>query len=441
MPEVDGMSAVADVEVRAGDSDGGAADQDSSLDSGASDQGSAERVSDGQDGGDDLAGSGADDSGADAGAQDLSGKLPQQYKSDKFVKGLYYANQKLKQHFPGGVTEAVKIKQSFERYGGEEGLADFDTLKRGFETIDKDFAEGNEAVLDEMVAEGSDGFVKLMGPALDRFQKVNAEAYNHTLGKVFWYTLLQHGVVNDLSALETALEGKNFEQAVAALSKVGKFLETMNGLATKVPEKKIDPEREAFQKEKSEWEQGKQKEFGDGVRKDIGNYSKQGIETRLAREFTARNMNLAKIKTSDPESYSILLENCYNAVNRAAQKDGGAIQRYTQAIQGGNREKAVEIGRRAVDGVLSDAVSRTYRAFYRLGGGKPTPVATNGNGSGKDVPRGTVATGVVMLSKPPSPELLDKSRMIREFGQDKTNSMIWKGQFYIKGKKALHQTP
>jgi hypothetical protein len=362
-------------------------------------------------------------------------KLPKQYKDDKFVKGLYFANQKLREAYPGGVNEAIKVKQALDAVGGAEGLADFETQRKGWEQIDKDFAEGNPAVLEDLAGDSPEGFVKLMGPALDKLQKVDPEAYNHSLGKIFWNTMQQSGLLNDLGNLEAALGRQDVEGASAQFARVAEFLKTINGFASKVPEKKVDPEREKFQQERTAWEQQKQTEFQNNVLGETRQYALGKVEAQLTKEFSSRNLSLVKLKTSDPDSYDILLRNCYQAVNNELGKDKDAFSRFSAAIKGGKREDALKLAKSRIDAVFSDAVGRTYKAFYRVAGGRQQTQAAAATAAAV-APK--VAPGTIRLSKVPQPEQLDKLRMYQKFGKDKTDSMIFNGKGFLKGKDALY---
>ncbi len=369
-------------------------------------------------------------------------KLPQQYAQDKFVKGLFFANQELRKNFPGGVNEAIQLKQAVEKFGGAEAFAEFEELRNGWTQIDKDFAEGNPAVLGDIIGQSPDGFVKLVPAALDKLAEVDGPAYQHTLGKIFYNTLVQSGAVNSLSGLEAALTRKDFDGANAELAKVGKFLEQIQGLAMKVPEKaQPDPEKAKFLKEKADWEAQKGTEFRTGVLNDTKNYAVGKIETILGQELKSRGIDTGALKKEDPDSYNVLMRNCYDALNGEMTKDAQAFGLFQKALGANKRDDAVRLAHARVDQILKEAsnpITKTIRSFYKVAGVKTpsAPTAQPVNGTAVHATPGQ--PGLISLRKVPSEDSVDRTRMQREFGEKKTFDMLWKGQGYLRGKKELH---
>jgi hypothetical protein len=363
-------------------------------------------------------------------------KLPKQYSKDKFVKGLYHANQELRKVFPGGVREAIEVKGKLEGLGGVEALADIETQRAGWERIDKDFAEGNPGVLEDIAAESPEGFVKLMGPALDKFRQVDQAAYNHSLGKIFWNTMEGGGpnsFLSVLSGIREALDRGDTDAAIGKFAGVEQFLKGIQGYAQKVPEKSIDPEREKFQSEKAKWESERAREFEQGVYAKTREYTVGKIESQLAKEFTANGRNLEDLKKTSPRAYHAIMRSCYDDLSKEITKDGASVNRFKAAIKQNNSADAVKLATARVDALHAKIVADTYKEFYREIGKKTQPAAQPPKpGQQKAAP------GVMKLSRAPLPENFDKLRMIKEFGVEKTNSMIYNSRGYLKGKPALY---
>lgn len=440
-----GGAAVADVEVSSGGTTEGTVSESTEVDGGTvatSVRGdtTSDRYGTGAD--ESVPGSGGEESetrqtAAEEATEPGFEALPKQYKKDKFVKALFHEQQRMRQAFPGGVNEALKFKQTIDQIGGLDEIPELHQRALGAAQIDKDFAEGNPAVIEDFVAESPEGFAKIMGPAIDKLAQVDKQTYDHVMGKVFWATL-NSGPVRDLASLETALRNKDFDGAMAELQRVGKFLNTMEDLANKIPEKKIDPERQKFEKEKTDWEQSKQTDFRNSIKQDVEKYAVGKVETQLAKEFSSRSRNLAELKQKDPESYQILLENCYNAVRKSVATNADLNKRANRAASIGKREDAIKILQSGIDGTFSEAVSKTFQAFYRVGGtnGSPSAAAPKTPQQQGQKP---ATNGILQLSKAPTVEQLDKARMYREFGKDKTDTLIFRSQGYLKGKPNLYR--
>ena len=363
-------------------------------------------------------------------------KLPKQYSKDKFVKGLYHANQELCKVFPGGVREAIEVKSKLEGLGGIEALADIETQRAGWDRIDKDFAEGNPGVLEDIAAESPEGFVKLMGPALDKFRQVDQAAYNHSLGKIFWNTMEGGGpnsFLSVLSGIREALDRGDTDAAIGKFAGVEQFLRGIQGYAQKVPEKSIDPEREKFQTEKAKWESERTQEFEKGVYAKTREYTVGKIESQLAKEFTANGRSLEDLKKNSPRAYHAIMRSCYEDLSKEITKDGASVNRFKAAIKQNNSADAVKLATARVDALHAKIVADTYKEFYREIGKKTQPVAQPPKPGQQKV-----ALGTMRLTRPPTPETLDKLRMYKEFGKDRADSMVFNSKGYLKGKPALY---
>ena len=365
-------------------------------------------------------------------------KLPKQYSKDKFVKGLYHANQELRKVFPGGVREAIEVKGKLEGLGGVEALADIETQRAGWERIDKDLAEGNPGVLEDIAAESPEGFVKLMGPALDKFRQVDQAAYNHSLGKIFWNTMEGGGPASFLSSLagiREALGRGDTDGAIAKFSGVEQWLDGIRGFASKVPEKSIDPEREKFQTEKTKWESDRAQTFKNETNVKIRDQIAVNVAAQLEKEVLAAGRDFKALKERSPEKYQTLVNLAHTNIVNAIRKDSLFVKRYDESVAAGNGVDAAKLVASRADKLYADVVARTYKDFYAdyTDGKKPAPVAQPAKPGQQKV-----APGTMRLTRPPTPETLDKTRMYREFGKDKTDSMIYNSKGYLKGKPTLY---
>ena len=365
-------------------------------------------------------------------------KLPSQYSKDKFVKGLYHANQELRKAFPGGVREAIEVKGKLEGLGGVEALDDIETQRAGWERIDKDFAEGNPGVLEDIAAESPEGFVKLMGPALDKFRQVDQAAYNHSLGKVFWNTMEGGGPASFLSSLagvREALGRGDTDGAIAKFSGVEQWVDGIRGFASKVPEKSIDPEREKFQTEKAKWESDREQTFKNETNGTIRDQIAVKVAAQLEKEVLAAGRDFKALKERSPGKYQTLINLAHTNIVNAIRKDSLFVKRYNESVAARNGVDAAKLVASRADKLYADVVSRTYKDFYAdyTDGKKTTPAAQP-----PKLGQQKVAPGTMRLTKPPTPENLDKLRMYKEFGKDRADSMVFNSKGYLKGKPSLY---
>jgi hypothetical protein len=352
------------------------------------------------------------------------------------LRDMWFQGQQLRATFPGGLPEVVKVKEELDAIGGLDGIQTIRTeaqaTKAELEKIDTGFANGDAAVLDTIIKQSPEGFAKLMPTALEHFAKVDAEGYQHSMARVVVNTLDAGPLGQAYNAL--AQLGQENPQVKAIADTLAQWYNGIAQLASKVPEKKVDTEREKFQTERQQWEQQKAQEFTTSVAKEGNAYSLSAIERTLASEFNARGMNLDALKKGDPESFQILLNNCDAAVGRVITADQGFQQNYRAILASRNKEQAVQYAKAKIDKVVAEAVRKTYKAFYTLGGGKAVDnrQKTQAAQATRDIGPGAAP---VKLDKMPQPEEIDRARLPK--GYRTIEDALLDGKAYLKGKKEL----
>ena len=401
---------------------------------------------------------------------ELAGLDPK-YHKDKTVRGMFHALRALRAQFPGGINEAIKLKEAVETQGGLQAIAGFEKERAEFAQVDKDFSEGNPRLIDEWVKDNPQGLAKLAPLAfrkladLDPFtfaQEVpaslnllaekDAAQYNGIAGRIFWNTAtLPNGLNEHLKELDWALKHQDIEGASTAMAAAGQFMQAIKKFADQAPPErpKQDPREAEFQAKQQKWEADraaeklasetqKKEQFATSIRDANRDYTVEKITAQLGKEYSSRNLSLNKLKESDPESYQMILENCFKAVGSELDKDTAGRERFNAAIQAGKRDTAIQITKGRVDAVFAKAVSETYKRFHKIVGGKsvqtapaaqPNPLAAKPQ------------NGIMPLSRNPPPEMIDKPGMYAKYGKEKADSMIWKGQIMLRDKKGLYQTP
>lgn len=429
-------TAAVDVLGGAGGSDGGAAAGGSPSDGGGSpagadaglDSGAGTGISPETQAGDVNGGGATDQLAADPNALDGDGRLiPQKYrelfKNDKDLRNLWFANANLKKEVPGGLNEVRQLKQFHAEVGGPEGVEALRQVGVELEQIDAQLEAGDPKLI-ERVASNPETFSKLMGSGLEQWAKSSPENYQHTMARVMLNTFNNSGATNILNQLQTAIAGKNFEQASQAWDKFADWFGGIEGIAAKQPEKKIDPERQKLDNDRQQFETERTKTFQTAVGNDVKSHYQAGFDKELSTEMKARGLDLAKIKAEDPESYGILIRNCDLQLGAELKKDQTFIKQYTALLKSMDQGKATAFAKAKIDKVLTQVVQKTYRAFNRLGGGpaakaQPNPAAPP---AGPQIVKG---------ARPPAQDQIDWQRT--KPGQ------VLDGEAYLKGKPELYK--
>lgn len=348
---------------------------------------------------------------------ELNAKDP---KLGKQLKGLFFQDRALKQAFPGGVPEAVKTREAIDSLGGEEGIAAINGEREEWAALDQQFEAGDPKFIENIAAESPEGFAKLVPVALDKLGQAHPEQYQHLAGRIIHNALANAEFVNAVRALKASASDP--AKVAAICEDMEKWAGEIRDLATKVPERKIDPERQKLDADKKTFEEQKFQTFQASVMVDATNHIEAGIERELTSQLKTKGVDVAKLKKTDPESYSLLVKNVDAEIGKALNGNKVFVSQRNSILQGMDKEKLLKFIKPNIDKVLPDAAKRVARAFYAT-----TPTQKP---NGQQPPNGNPPpTPPGKLNKQPLPEQVDNSRTTQE--------MKWNNQAYLKGRKEM----
>lgn len=347
---------------------------------------------------------------------ELNAKDP---KLGKQLKGLFFQDRVLKQNFPGGVPEAIKAREAIDSLGGEEGIQAINSEREEWAALDTQFEQGDPKFIENIAAESPEGFAKLVPVALDKLGQTNPEQYQHLAGRIIHNALANAEFVNAVRALKSAAADP--AKVAAICDDMEKWAGEIRDLATRVPERKIDPERQKLDAEKKTFEEQKFQTFQASVMVDATTHIEAGIERELTAQLKTKGVDVAKLKKTDPESYSLLVKNVDGEIGKALNANKVFVSQRNAMLQGMDKEKLLKFIKPNIDKVLPDAAKRVARAFYATTPTQKPQVAQPTSSSQ------TVAPG--KLNKAPLPEQIDRSRT--------TNDMIYDNKAFIKGRKDM----
>ena len=93
------------------------------------------------------------------------------------LRGRYFKAQEYERLFPTP-KDALMAKETLETLGGEEGLEQLQQERQQYAAELAMFAEGNPKLLDDLIADSKDGFIKLAPEAFDRLRSIDPQLYN-----------------------------------------------------------------------------------------------------------------------------------------------------------------------------------------------------------------------------------------------------------------------
>lgn len=343
--------------------------------------------------------------------------IPAKYKElfakDKDLRFAYMGYKALRTEFPGGVKEAREYKNIVNEAGGQEGIAELRADREAISAMDAQLESGDPKFIESIASEFGDGFVKLMPHALEAFFKKDPDAYSHVIGRVVFNTLEDSPLGEIYAAIKTE------KPEIAA--KLASWYNGIKDLASKQPEKRVDPERQKFEEEKTQFQQQKAEEFKTSVVNEIRTSNAKALDAELGKIFKANSRDYADFKKKNPEGCATMLQKAYEYVIADVNKDTVFVQSHNAMLKNQQREKLVSAMVAKSNKAIPDAVKKAFRLF-NFGTAKPTtPI----------VSAGTVSTA--RLAKMPDSKDIDWNRV----PESQMLDLIGKNKAYVKGRKEL----
>ncbi len=196
--------------------------------------------------------------------------------------------QAAKQVFPGGVTEMRNVKAFVDANGGIEGLTSLHETIKSVNETDELLYSGDPRVLDNIIEDMRrenklESFSKLAGPFLEKLRGLDEKSYFNTLKPHFYQGLVDTGVPDVVSKISKFLTGEkpDLESAKGLLTEFSNWLNGLRDSVERTDKSKLDPDRQAFEKERSDFQSAQKKEFNDSVASAADKYNNESLGTAL----------------------------------------------------------------------------------------------------------------------------------------------------------------
>lgn len=198
--------------------------------------------------------------------------------NDGYGRYLAYKNS-----FPT-VAEARDAKAFLDANGGVEGLSELHSTIQSVNETDNLLYSGDPRVLDNIIEDMRrenklDAFSKLASPYLDKLRSIDEKGYFEAIRPHFYQGLVATNVPEVVNALAKALSGEkpDVESAKGLLSEFSNWLNGLRDSVERSDRSKLDPDRQAFEKQVSEFQTAKQKEFQEGVASSAESHNNQAL--------------------------------------------------------------------------------------------------------------------------------------------------------------------
>jgi hypothetical protein len=191
------------------------------------------------------------------------------------------------------VREAREVKQLIESAGGREAVTAAIASHATMQQVDTELAQANPAVVKRMFDQAPEGMVKLVPSIMEQAAKANPEAFKASLAPHVAQMLAGDGMTGALNAL---IDAFNTDNKAGMQDVLGRILQYYKSLMQGAAPKGKDPDREAFEKEKTEYEKGKETERTREIFNSNLTHSGTRIDAALASDAKRLNLGPAALE-------------------------------------------------------------------------------------------------------------------------------------------------
>jgi hypothetical protein len=254
-------------------------------------------------------------------------------------------------------AEARQAKATLELVGGSEGIANLQSQVAAIELVDTAFEQGDPQVLEDIASDYPDGFKKLISPALDKLQAMDAAAYGKTIQPHVFSALEAAGLGPVLDAIGQAIVANDLSKAKDLVGKSLNWYEGQKQQAGQRP-RTDDPERAKFEQQKKDFAQTQEKTFREDIgRQTVGHQSEQ-INKALAPYL--------KSKALSADAKADLADGVNREINRLLKADGTYQSQVKALLTAKTRDagKIVQYINAAVDEATTKAAKAVWGRRY-----------------------------------------------------------------------------
>lgn len=334
------------------------------------------------------------------------------------IRDAVFAQKTLQREFPGGLKEAVALRDTFEAAGGEAGIretqeaiADYGRLEQWFEAGDKQFVE--------QLAEASpESFSAMMTPGLETWRAKDPEMYTHVMAKVMMNTLGPQVAQTLRQAYDLIAADKANGAAANAIADLHDKLLGLGQAAGKQPERKVDPNKTALTQREQELSQREMKANLSPVRSEGMRQIESVTDSEMNRSY--------QWSDTDPDVQEAVRNEVRQRLIKLSRKDVNFTGNYNKLVERQDWAGLKRHVSRFQAKVLPNIVSQAARLFNVKAKGAARP-AVKGVATTTAKP---AEQGWVRVSAAPNIKDVDRSKT--------TDDMVYDGKAVLKsGKKVV----
>lgn len=314
------------------------------------------------------------------------------------LRDAAFGAQQIKKEFPqGGLKEAIQYRDVIKQNGGLQGIQDVKQSVQDYDNLDQLYTEGKPEFVQQIAQGDPDAFERMVPLAIEQFSKQSPEQYQHVMSKVLINTLDSAGFPQILQELYKT----GTDEAKALIQQAWDKIEGYRGLASKIPEKKVDPERQKLETEKQTWAQQKMQDVEAGV-------NRRSVEHRdslIAKELKP----FANWQDLDDDRKSAIIREVRARTAKLVNADEGWKNQRQRLLQNGDAEGVARLEKQFLDEQIPNIVPRVAKLFWS-NPGKPT--AKPGIQTNK--PAVIAPKGFQMMKSAPDSNKIDRRATTRD---------------------------
>lgn len=358
-------------------------------------------------------------------------KLAPVFKQHPELRAMFFENRELRAL--GGLKAVREQAKLLEEAGGPSGLHAVRSELEAWEELDGLFSNADPQLAARLFEADPEAAEKFAPAMIETFAQRAPEAYGHVLGRIMLNTMQGFGVYEALAKLQQLASSNKDVQA--AMEPLGAFWNTVFETAQKMPERRVDPERQKLDADRQQFEQEREKLFNHGVMSDARGHMEGEIEAQLGRFFAQAGADIKAIRRDDPDYFGVLVKECDDRMADAITKDQAFQTNKSRFQQARDAEGLKQLYRRKIEKDMPDIAKTVYRLFTRgatVAPAKPKPpaqAATAGRPGTSTIMRGT---------KPPQQAGLQIDWGRTPPGYSDVAQAVLAGRAYVHGRKEIY---
>lgn len=209
----------------------------------------------------------------------------------KIMRATWFQNQDYRAVFPTP-SDAVALKNAYEEIGGADGVAQIQAERQEWADVDKAIGEGRAA---ELLKDNPELLGKNAVGVVNEWAKAAPEQYGYYQNIVTANKIESLGLQSGLVELHNYLKDAD-PQAAAYVAKMHDKIVDVREAAKQYEQKRVDPAREALEKDKQTFAEQRRADFEGAVATEAESYRDKAIDKAIEGLLNGRKADDDQMK-------------------------------------------------------------------------------------------------------------------------------------------------